>query len=302
MKKKIVAYVRISHEEQQKEFEKNSNSIEYQIRIIDNYASSNGMILTDCYKDDGYSGTDFNRPGISRLLEDVKKGFIECILVKDLSRLGRNYIMTGYLIENYFPVYNVRFIAINDNVDTAEVLDELLPFKNIFNDWYAKDISVKIRSSKYAKAATGKRINSIPPYGYNCDATDKSFKLVPNEKQAKIVKMIYDMYYKENSISDIIIQLKNGRIKTPMACKKSYKYEVYGEKVYEWSKKTIYDILKREEYIGNTISLRRRRISYRNHKQINNDEDKILRFYNTHEAIIDVDLWNNVQKKIGSRK
>ena len=300
----VAAYTRISHEEIQKEkLGLSSNSINTQFDIISNYAKEMGFSECKQYIDDGYSGTVFDRPAFNKLMQDVEKGNVSCIIVKDLSRLGRDYLMTGYLIEKFFPKYNVRFIAINDGVDSKNMEDELLPFRNIFNDWYSRDISKKIRSSKYIKAHSGKRINSLPPYGFTTDLSNNAFKLIPEEKKARIINDIFTQYAEGKKIREILKFLVDKEVLTPKNARtygKTYLYETLltDKELCVWCAKTIYDILSREEYIGNTVSLRRRRISYKNHQQVKNDKDKILVFKNTHEAIIDMELWKLVKVRM----
>lgn len=298
---KVAAYTRISHEDNLKAAGENSNSIENQIKVIEEFCRKNNLGEISYYKDDGYSGTLFKRPELDRMFNDIESRKINCVVVKDLSRLGRDYLMTGYLIEKYFPENDVRFIAINDDVDTAGALSELLPFKNLFNDWYARDVSQKIRTAKYVKAREGKRLSSIAPYGYMADTSDKSYRLFVDEERAKIVRLIFGLYAEGEKVAAIIDKLQQQRVYTPSFSRKYGK--VYGSENeniehFIWSRKTIFDILNREEYIGNTINLKRRRISYRNHKEVSNNAQCVLTFYNTHEAIIDNDVWRRVHDRI----
>lgn len=308
----IAAYARISHEEAGK-LCKNalSDSIDNQMTFIQDYVERIPDVIKERYIDDGYSGTDFNRPDIKRMFDDIEHGYIDCVIVKDLSRLGRNYVMTGYLIEHYFPDKNVRFISINDNVDTWEKDDEMLVFRNVFNDWYAKDISKKIRSAKYSRAVSGKRVNNVAPYGYKTCTEDKSFGLIVNEGQADVVRMIFDEFVNGESVRSICSRLSKKEVLSPRYSKmygavyiNDIKTVIRDEDkkiICSWSSKTIYDILKREEYIGNTISLRRSRISYKNHKEINNPASKVLKFYKTHEKIVDESIFMRVDEMMRKR-
>lgn len=302
----IAAYVRVSKDEIGiNKDDKTSNSIENQIKLINAFVINQKLGSIKIFKDDGYTGTDFNRPAFVNMITEIKQHNINCVIVKDLSRLGRDYISTGYLIEQFFPSYNVRFIAINDNVDSVKDENDLIAFKNIFNDWYAKDISKKIRSAKYARAINGQRINKTPPYGYMC-TDDIDFSLTPNTSQAKIVKLIYEMYSTGESVRTIINILEKMKIPTPSYEKKHKTkpnntlsdIEKNNYSPYHWNPKTIYDILNREEYIGNISSLKRRRISYKNHKQIPNNPENILKFKKVHEPIISIELWNAVQNRL----
>ena len=215
-------YIRLSQEDEDKAHkrESESESVLNQRSLIMNYLRDNGFILTDEYVDDGYSGTNFDRPSFKRLLEDIENGKINCVITKDLSRLGRDYIKCGYYIEQYFPLKKVRYISILDNVDTFldSANNDIAPFKALFNDMTSKDTSKKIKSILRDKKVKGKFIGSKPSFGYMRDPLDKGH-LVPNPDTAWIVKRIFNEVSRGDKISDIIERLNNENIPTPSAYK-----------------------------------------------------------------------------------
>lgn len=234
-------YIRLSQEDEDKAHkrESESESVLNQRSLIMNYLRDNGFVLTDEYVDDGYSGTNFDRPAFKRLLEDIEKGKINCVITKDLSRLGRDYIKCGYYIEQYFPLKKVRYISILDNVDTFldSANNDIAPFKALFNDMTSKDTSKKIKSILRDKKVKGKFIGSKPSFGYMRDLLDKGH-LVPNPDTAWIVKRIFNEVSKGDKISDIIERLNNENIPTPSAYKqiKNSKRQING---YIWTCSTI---------------------------------------------------------------
>ena len=200
-------YIRLSQEDEDKAHkrESESESVLNQRSLIMNYLRDNGFILTDEYVDDGYSGTNFDRPAFKRLLEDIENGKINCVITKDLSRLGRDYIKCGYYIEQYFPLKKVRYISILDNVDTFldSANNDIAPFKALFNDMTSKDTSKKIRSILKNKKEQGKFIGSKPCYGYMRDPLDKGH-LIPDPEVASVVKKIFKMAHSGTGVSDIV--------------------------------------------------------------------------------------------------
>jgi len=197
---KTAIYVRLSREDEKDGKNGNnreqSESIENQINFLKSVVKENRWILVDIYKDDGYTGTNFDRPGFQRMLEDIEKGKINLVITKDLSRLGRNYIETGRYVEKIFPSKNIRYIAVNDNVDTFDRKNsnnDMTPFKSVMNDMYAKDISNKVRSAIFTKAKEAECIKSFLPYGYKKDINNKN-KIQIDENVSDIVKLIFDLY------------------------------------------------------------------------------------------------------------
>ena len=192
-KMNAVGYLRISKEDENNQ---ESESIANQKTIIQKYAEENGLVITKFYADDGFTGTNFDRPAFKNLLEDIEHKKVNIVITKDMSRLGRNYVEVGYYLENYFPLNKVRYIAINDGVDTFvdSSSNDMTPFKSVMNDWYCKDISKKVRSSILALAKQGKCIKAFPPYGYQKHPTEKG-KLIIDENTAPVVRKIFKMYH-----------------------------------------------------------------------------------------------------------
>ena len=263
------------------------------------------MIVYDTYIDDGFTGTDFNRPSFQRLLEDMRNGNINCVIVKDLSRLGRNYIEVGNYIEQVFPLFNIRFIAINDQVDSfknpASTNTILVPFKNLINDEYARDTSIKIRSSLNGKKKKGEFIGAFTSYGYIKDPKDKH-KLIIDNVAADIVRKIF--YWNVNDgLGKIAIchKLNELGVLNPTGHKKlelGQNYNNYGiqDNTYTWTPSTIRKILNNEIYIGNTVQGKRRTKSYKVHKVESVPEEEWVRVENTHEPIIDKETFEKAQE------
>ena len=294
-------YIRLSREDDDKTYE--SESITNQKSLLLQYVKENNLRVYDIYIDDGYSGTNFDRPDFNRLLNDIESGKINMVITKDMSRLGRDYIGTGNLIEKYFPEHNVRYIAVTDNIDTFldSSNNDIAPFKSIMNDMYAKDISKKIKSSLKAKMKEGKWVGGRTPFGYNQDKDNKN-KLVINEEQACIVKRIFDMCLEGLSFFKIAKQLTNEEIKTPA---QYYNFEWknnYNLKYGEWHSKTIRDILTNRMYVGDMVQSRRSKVNYKVKKVIKNNPDNYIIVENTHEPIIDKETFYEAQKRIPKNK
>lgn len=295
---KITAlYCRLSQEDMR---QGDSDSIVNQKMILEKYAKENGFENTQVFADEGYSGVNFERPAFRRMLDLIEDGKIGVIITKDLSRLGRNYIEVGSYTEIYFPKNNVRYIAVNDNFDSMYTDgNELAPFKNLFNEWFARDTSKKIRAVKRAKAEKGERIGSRPPYGYVKDPNNKNHILV-NEKTAPVVQKIFSMCVAGLGPTMIANRLKEMQILTPVM----YEYRKSGTAVtaldtdrpYDWNARTVADILSREDYIGNTVNCRFTVPSYKDKRKIKRDPSEHIRFEHTHEPIIDMQTWETVQK------
>ena len=290
-------YIRLSREDDDKISE--SESITNQKSLLLQYVKENNLRVYDIYIDDGYSGTNFDRPGFNRLLKDIELGKINMVITKDMSRLGRDYIGTGNFIEKYFPEHNVRYIAVTDNIDTFldSSNNDIAPFKAIMNDMYAKDISKKIKSSLKAKMKEGKWVGGRTPFGYDQDKNDKNH-LVINEEQANIVKRIFNMCMSSLSFYKIARDLTNEGIKTPA---QYYNFEWkshYNLKYGQWHSKTIRDILTNRMYIGDLVQNRRSKVNYKVKKIIKNNTNDYIVVENTHAAIIDKELFYEVQARI----
>ena len=290
-------YIRLSREDDDKNYE--SESITNQKSLLLQYAKENNLRVYDIYIDDGYSGTNFDRPGFKRLINDIENKKIDMVITKDMSRLGRDYIGTGELVEKYFPSHNIRYIAVTDNIDTFldSSNNDIAPFKAIMNDMYAKDISKKIKSSLRAKMKEGKFVGGRTPFGYNQDPEDKNH-LVINEEQAIVVRRIFDMCLSGLSFFKIAKKLTSENIKTPA---QYYNFEWkshYNLKYGQWHSKTIRDILTNRMYIGDMIQNRRVKVNYKVKKVIRNNPKDFIIVENTHEPIVDKDLFYQIQKRI----
>ena len=290
-------YIRLSREDDDKVSE--SQSIINQKSLLTQYVKENDLRLVDIYIDDGYSGTNFDRPEFKRMIDDILKGKINMVITKDMSRLGRDYIGTGELIEKFFPTHGVRYIAVTDNIDTY--LDtsnnDIAPFKAIMNDMYAKDISKKIKSSLRAKQKEGKWVGGRTPFGYIQDPNNKN-KLIIFEEQAVVVRRIFDMCLEGLTCYKIALRLTNEKVKTPA---EYYSFEWknnYHLNYGLWHAKTIRDILTNRMYIGDLVQNKRNKVNYKVKKIIKNNPENYIVVENTHETIINKDIFYEVQKRI----
>ena len=290
-------YLRLSQEDER---QGESVSIDNQRTILRKYAEDKGFEIHDEYIDDGVSGTTFDRPEVQRLLDDAKTGVINTIIVKDLSRFGRNYIEVGQYVDYVFPAFGIRFIAIQDNVDTENRDSgamEMMPIMNVFNEWHAANTSKKIRAVKRANAKEGIYTAKKASYGYKM-GTDKKRAPVVDEETAPIVKRIFEMYASGISPMKIAEVLNKEGIPSPAV----YAYSQTGQKpkpnaVGIWTAVTIREMLNKIIYIGHMPQLRWTSYSYKNHKRFRKDEKEWTVVYNTHEPIISQELWDRVQER-----
>ena len=300
---KITAlYCRLSQEDMQAG---ESESIQNQKLILQKYADEHHFFNTRFFVDDGFSGVSFEREGLQEMLREVEAGNVATVITKDLSRLGRNYLKTGELIEIVFPEYEVRYIAINDGVDTAREDNECTPLRNWFNEFYARDTSKKIRAVKQAKAQKGERVNGEVPYGYIADPNDRNH-LIPDPETAHVVKQIFAMYVQGDRVCDIQRWLKEHEILTVG----ELRYRRTGSTRhprpqqnawYNWPDKTLYDILARKEYLGHTLTGKSYKVSYKSKKTKRIPEEKQYFFPNTHEPLIDEETFELAQKRLANR-
>ena len=301
---KITAlYCRLSRDD---ELQGDSNSIIHQKDILKKYADDNGFKNTDFFVDDGFSGTNFNRPDWQRLMEMVNQEKVATLIVKDMSRLGRDYLKVGYYTEILFPENEIRFIAINSGVDSANQQDsDFTPFLNIINEWYAKDTSKKIRAVIKAKSDAGKPTSPIPVYGYVKDPNDKYHWLI-DEDAAEVVKEIFHLAVKGNGPSKIACILTERKVLNATSYKKSKGIPSNHDKdiidPYWWDWSVVSDILSRQEYLGHTVNFKTGRKSYKNKKSFINPPSKWIIIKNTHEAIIDQETFDIVQRLKEGRK
>ena len=292
-------YPRLSHED---ELSGESNSISNQKRILEAYAKQNGFTNLKWYTDDGFSGANFQRPGFQSMLADIEAGLVGTVIVKDMSRLGRNYLQVGMYTEMIFPQKNVRFIAINDGVDSAQGDNDFAPLRNIFNEWLVRDTSKKIRAVKRSKGMSGKPVTSKPVYGYLMDE-DENF--IIDEEAAPVVKQIYSLCLAGNGPTKIARMLTEQEIPTPgtLEYRRTGRTRRY-HPGYEckWAANTVVHILENREYTGCLVNFKTTTQSYKNSKIIYNSEDKQAVFENHHEIIIDRDTWERVQELRKQRK
>ena len=294
---KVGIYIRLSRDDGNIE----SDSIVSQRSLLNQYIKENNYNLADEYVDDGFTGTNFERPSFKRMINDIESGKINMIITKDMSRLGRDYIGTGELIEKYFPNKNVRYIAINDGIDTFidNTNNDIAPFKAIMNDMYAKDVSKKIKSSLHSRMKEGLYVSGRCPFGYMKDPTNKNH-LVINGEQAEIVKLIFDLALKCNTYHFIAQELTKRKIKTPASY---YNYvwntkcstECISQEYGVWVDTTIKAILTNQIYVGDTVQGKTKKINYKLKKIVKNNPDDYIIVENTHEAIIDRYTFNYVQ-------
>ena len=288
-------YCRLSSDD---DLEGDSNSIKNQKLLLSEYAKENKFRNIRFYIDDGYSGSNFERPAFKRLLNDIENGEISTVIVKDMSRFGRDHILVGYYTKYYFPDADVRFIAIFDQMDTeTNPDDDIIPFKNILNEMYAKDCSRKIKAVVKAKGNSGKHISSFPPLGYIKDPEDKE-KWIIDEEAALIVKEIFNLCIKGYGPSQIARILTERGIETP-----TMYFHRKGiptpQKIKQdsdvWGKQSIVGILENEEYLGHTVNFKTYKKSYKSKKYIENPRENWVIVENTQEAIIDQETFDIVQ-------
>ena len=295
-------YTRLSSDD---DLEGDSNSIKNQKLLLSEYAKENKFRNIRYYIDDGYSGSNFERPAFKRLLNDIENGEISTVIVKDMSRFGRDHILVGYYTKYYFPDADVRFIAIHDQMDTeTNPDDDIIPFKNILNEMYAKDCSRKIKAVMKAKGNSGKHLTTVPPLGYMKDPEDKE-KWIVDEEGALIVKEIFNLCVKGYGPKQIARVLTERGVETPslylhrkkLPCSVKIKQDAE-----IWDYTTIVGILENEEYLGHTVNFKHYKKSYKSKKSYNNPRENWAIFKNTQEAIIDQDTFDIVQQVRAGRR
>ena len=292
-------YPRLSHED---ELAGESNSISNQKRILETYARQNGFSNLKWYTDDGYSGANFQRPGFQAMLADIEAGKVGTVIVKDMSRLGRNYLQVGMYTEMIFPQKGVRFIAINDGVDSAQGDNDFAPLRNIFNEWLVRDTSKKIKAVKRSKGMSGKPITSKPVYGYLMDE-DENF--IIDEEAAPVVRQIYSLCLAGNGPTKIARMLTEQQIPTPgtLEYRRTGSTRRY-HPGYEckWATNTVVHLLENREYTGCLVNFKTEKPSYKLKHSIENPPEKQAVFENHHEPIIDRETWERVQELRKQRK
>jgi DNA invertase Pin-like site-specific DNA recombinase len=295
---KITAlYCRLSRDD---ELQGDSNSIRNQKAILQKYADDNGFGNIQFFVDDGYSGTNFDRPDWQRLMALVEEGGVGTIIVKDMSRLGRDYLKVGYYTEVLFPGSDIRFIAISNGVDSANQQEsDFTPFLNIINEWYAKDTSKKIRAVFKAKGQAGKPLCTNPPYGYVKDSDDKTHWVI-DEEAADVVRQAFHLCMDGYGPTQIAKEFMKRGYRNPTAHAKNMGYNPPDNRTnagdYIWDTSTIVHMLSRQEYLGHTVNFKTYRKSYKQKKQLKTDPSEWQIFENTHDAIIDQDTFDIVQR------
>lgn len=294
-------YERLSRDDN---LEGESYSIGNQKKLLTKVAKEKGYTNLVHFMDDGISGVTMDRPGFVDMIRQLEEGRAAAVFVKDLSRLGRNYIEVGRLTEEFFPEHDIRLVAVSDNIDTAEGENELAPIRNLFNEWYARDISKKRRISNKIKGNAGEPMGQ-PPYGYMKDP-DNPKRWIVDDEAALVVKRIYSMTLDGLGTEQIAAQLERDGILTPRAywLQKGVKRPGKGKQLppTRWNSSTITKILSLQEYCGDILNFKTYSKSYKNKKRIDNDRENWVVFKDVHEPIIDRAVWEQVQQKRGTRR
>lgn len=298
---KITAlYERLSRDD---ELAGDSNSIINQKSYLESYAKQQGYENLVHYTDDGYSGGNFDRPAWKRLIADIEADKVAHVLVKDMSRIGRDYLQTGFYTEVMFRQYHVHFVAIANSVDSDDRnSNEFAPFLNVMNEWYLRDLSRKQQAAFRTKGESGKPLTNIAIYGYKKDPNDKNHWLI-DEEAAEVVRRIYRLTIEGKTPFEITTILYNERIETPAAYHARHgtglwKYKTDIPHPYSWNERTVKDILSKAEYAGDTVNFRTRKESYKDKQSVANPKENWMIFKDTHEAIVDRETWELVQKLI----
>lgn len=291
-------YIRLSEADEGKSYESESESVLNQRNILMNFIKEKGFIFVDEYVDDGYSGTTFDRPGFQRLIEDIKAKRINLVVVKDLSRLGRDHILTGYYVETFFPENGIRFISMLEGYDNAinQASNDSATWLFACNDYYSKQNSIKIRNVLNDKRRNGKFIGSAPSYGYLRDPNDKGH-LIPDPEYAWVVKKIFDMAYNGVGLSEITTYLNDNNIKTPSSLKRKNpnskaKYNSM------WTISSVKKILKNQMYVGDMVQSVQTKVSYKSKKKKSLPKSNWDIVKNTHEPLVDRFIFESVQSNI----
>lgn len=284
-------YARLSQEDA---LDGDSNSIVNQKAVLSKYAADNGFTNPVFFIDDGVSGVTFDRPNFNRMIAEIEAGNVATVIVKDMSRLGRDYLKVGYYTEIFFVERDVRYIAINDGVDSAKGDNDFTPFRNLFNDFYAKDTSKKVRAIKKAQGMAGEHLTK-PPYGYKVDPADKK-KWIVDEEAASVVKRIFDLCIAGKGPMQIAKILKADKILTTKAYYAKQKGKLLPDNPYNWNENSIVGILERMDYCGHTVNFKSYSKSHKLKKRIPTTKEQQAIFRNTHEAIVEEAVFERVQE------
>ncbi|HEX3077905.1 MAG TPA: recombinase family protein [Lachnospiraceae bacterium] len=295
-------YCRLSNEDKDSHYCE-SDSIVNQKQLLIKYVHENGWRYLKVYVDDGYSGLNFERPGFKQMIEDINKGIINMVITKDMSRLGRDYIDVGYYIEKFFPENNIRYIALNDSIDSEKewANNDIAPFRAVLNDMYSRDISRKVRSVFYLKRREGKFIGAFAAYGYIKSEIDRN-KLLVDENTAGVVKDIFDKYLQGSTISEIANYLNRNGVDSP-ARYNMKRYGTYNNpkaRHFKWSYGTIRAILRNPVYTGTVVQNKYKKLNYKSKKLVAVSHEKWISIKGTHRAIVSEEKFIRVQDILSS--
>ena len=300
---KVGIYTRLSKEDGSSD---ESNSIETQKLYLTNFVKQKGWQIAKIYVDDGFSGTNFNRPDFQRMLKDIENGVINCVITKDLSRLGRSYLDCGFYLEVYFPKNQIRYIAVNDGVDTiSNATMDITPFKNILNEMYAKDTSMKIKSARNTRFQNGEYITTIAPLGYKKDPNIKNH-LIIDENSRDTIRLIFDLALQGLGVRKIMLYLREHKILKPSAYMLKNGVTGFERLVesgeYNWVENSVRTILRNPVYAGNSAGHKRPQISLKSKKKLSRKPEEWDIVYNTHEGIVSQEEFDLVQKMMSNRR
>ena len=304
VKNRVAIYCRLSKDDEQSG---DSVSIETQRMMLTKYCEEYRFEVFDIYIDDGFSGLNFNRPAFKRLLADLENGEFNTVITKDLSRLGRDYIQTGYYIDIFFASKKIRYIAVNDGIDTANDNNDIAPFKNILNDMYARDLSRKVKSAKRQRAQNGLFIGAQPPFGYRTDPCNKNHLIIDIEA-ADTVKLIYELCISGHNYSEISRILEERNITNPSAYKvqtgdtRFLKHTLTSGNPYKWSYQTVSSILNDPVYMGDMVNHKVEVANYKTKRRISVPKEEQIVVHNTHEPIISRELFAIAREKNQNRR
>ena len=301
---KAAIYCRLSKDDEQCG---DSVSIETQKMMLTKFCREQAIEIFDIYVDDGYSGLNFNRPSFKRLIQDLEDGKFNTVITKDLSRLGRDYIQTGYYIDIYFTSKRIRYIAVNDGIDTQHENNDIAPFKNILNDMYAKDLSRKVKSAKLQRALNGLYISGQPPYGYKVNPYNRN-QLIIDEEVAPVVKYIFQLAENGKSFSEISRILEAEKYISPSAYKvmtgdtRFLKIAKSENQIYKWSYQTVRTILANPVYVGDMVNHKVEVANYKTKERVRVPREEQIIVPDMHEAIIERELFNTINAKLSTRR
>lgn len=290
MEYRAALYLRLSREDGGRE----SAGIESQRLLLRNYARKHRFVIAEEYVDDGYSGTRYDRPAFGQMLLDIEQQKINLVLVKDFSRLGRNYIATGELTEVYFPEHGVRLISVNDGYDSADVTDDLAPFRHVMNEMYARDISRKIRTALHAKAQDGQYIGSFAPYGYRKSKNNRNH-LEPDSETAKYVRLIFQLSADGVTTKEIAARLNRECVPIPLDYRKLQQGKPSSDRL--WTSSGICKILRNQTYLGHTVQGKTEKVSLKSCRSTHKPREEWVIVEHMHEPLVSETLFQKAQRK-----